>query len=133
MTLVNHNMQLQEIANGVIYQSKFYPYQTRPVNSSAAGADFTGSVNTRFYIKQVVARVRTVAGDTGTYMIASCKIRNVQVYFLTLDIVPSVAQRIFEVVPVGLLTDPMTTIYTSVDVNITAAALIITYAEIDDI
>ena len=132
MILVNPNLQLEELENGVKYNGKFYSYRT--LSLSAVTKTKQSPLNTRWYIKQCTVGIRTVAGDTTTYSLVSGSWNMESMVFAFVEVVPSVAQSINFAFPVNLLLDAGSALTIAFGVaDPTHATWMFTIAEVDDI
>ena len=129
--MVNQNLQVNEVGNGVICNGNFYPYKFCAIN---AALTMTCNLNSRIYLKRVELYARMIAADTTTYLNV-LGTQNFGVYSIGfLEIVPSVAAAYSFIAEKNILLDKGATITLTAGVaNPTHFVAICIYAEIDDI
>lgn len=139
MQLSNLNMQLKEVANGVVNLSngKFYPYRTAVLTPAVApGTTIKAtSGNQRLYWKSIYLIGRTIAADTTTYVQARMYSSDNSKTFgaCTLSFVPNVAQAHDFGFKIGMLGDLDSYFLLLCDAVPTFSRGYFIYAEVDDL
>lgn len=123
---------LTEVANGVIYQGKFYPYQQASLGS--VNQSLSPKLNSRLYVKTVNTYVRLAAGDLTTYvgLSGTTNKSGVDVFYVTT--VPNVAQAVNISVNIGVLYDRSLPVFYAQGGGLpTDCWFGVIYAEVDDV
>jgi hypothetical protein len=130
----NLNAILEDRANGVIYNGKFYPYRLLLLNPTVATNTYSPKLGCRYYVKNAIVAIRTVAGDTSTMVYAQMTQNNIATNYFTTEIIPSVAQVINIQYDIRLLFDRDSNIVAYAGVaDPTHARIYLIIAEVDDL
>lgn len=126
------NAVLQEVANGVIYKGKFYPY--RVIEIAAATPSYgVRTLHGRFYVRSVTGYVRLVAADTTTFCGIGGTLNKEAVGLFSMATIPSVASAQTVNADIRILLDVGTSLTYDDDAAPTDLYWQVTVAEVDDL